>query len=221
MSLRPVVVDLDESFFDVDVRRSVLAHRPELHEMSVRRDVPHRVEDVQRPFDVVALGEDRVLARDHRVRRTRLLAVMNDGIGAEALEEVVHEVGIGQVSDEGLDRPSRDLGPRFGALLKGLDRRQGPGPQLDRHRPAREVVDDCHVVTGGGEVHGGGPPEVAVAAEDKDSHDGGKANLQATSSRKPSYVSKERLLPPELATSRRRRRSNSRANLRASPKWSV
>ena len=35
---------------------------------------------------------------------------------------------------------------------------------------AHEVVGDADVVTAGGQVHSGGPPEVAVAAENQDPH---------------------------------------------------
>ena len=62
--LAAVVLDLDVALLDVDVGRAVFAHGPELHQMRVRGDVPHRVEDVQRVDDVVELGEHGVPA-DH------------------------------------------------------------------------------------------------------------------------------------------------------------
>ena len=37
-----VVCNRDESLFDVDVRRSVLAHRPELHQMTLRLELLSR-----------------------------------------------------------------------------------------------------------------------------------------------------------------------------------
>jgi hypothetical protein len=42
----PVVIDLDEAFFDVDVRSPVLAHRSQLDKVRFRSEVSHRVDDV-------------------------------------------------------------------------------------------------------------------------------------------------------------------------------
>jgi len=82
-----VVVDVDPALFDVDVGRSVLAHRSQLHQVGVGRELVHGVEDVQRVDDVVVLREDGVLPVDQGVRRGRELAVMDDDLGFEVLEQ--------------------------------------------------------------------------------------------------------------------------------------
>ena len=69
-----VVLDGDVALFDVDVRRAALAHRPELHQVAVRRLLADREQQVERADDVVDLGEDGVLPVDHRVGAARCSA---------------------------------------------------------------------------------------------------------------------------------------------------
>ena len=128
VSLAPVVVDLDVALFDVDVRRAVLAHRAELHEVRVGREVAHRVDHVQRVHDVVRLGEDRVLAVLHGVGRARHLAVVHDRLGPELAEERLGHRPVGEVALGEADLVAGDVLPGGDALGQARrDRREGVG----------------------------------------------------------------------------------------------
>ena len=88
-----VVLDRDVPFFDVDVRRAVLPHRAQLDEVALRRELANRKEQVQRADDVVDLGEDGVLAVDHRVGGSPLLGEMDDRIRAHVVDAPTPENG--------------------------------------------------------------------------------------------------------------------------------
>ena len=166
-----VVVDLDEALFDVDVRRSVLAHRPQLDQVRLRREVLHGEQDVQRPHDVVDLGDHGVAARQHRERRGPVLGVVHDRLGLEALEHVLDELPVCDVADERPDRPLAQAGPQVHPVLEGEDRDQGVGSDLVVPQATVEAIDDGDVVAPVGQMHRRRPAEVAVSAEYEDLHD--------------------------------------------------
>jgi hypothetical protein len=143
-----VVLDLQPTFLDVDVRRSVLAHRPELDEMRLGNVPHHRVDDVERSDDIVPLRVRRVLAARHRVRRRRLLGVVDDCIGLELAEGVVDEACVlGDVADRDEDLLAGCLLPHARAVAQrreGLERR---AVDLRFPLPLGKVVDDEDVVT--------------------------------------------------------------------------
>ena len=70
VSLAAVVLDLEEALLDVDVRRAVLAHRAELHQVASGARSRERQEHVQGAYHVVRLCEHRVLEVHHRVGAT-------------------------------------------------------------------------------------------------------------------------------------------------------
>ena len=107
-----LVVDLDAPLFDVDVGGSVLTHRSELDQMDGAVVLGDRVEQVERADDVVHLGVDAVGAVDHRVRRRPLLGEVDDRLWLELADDPVDEGRVGQVSDEDVEVPARNLGPR-------------------------------------------------------------------------------------------------------------
>ena len=165
-----LVGDLDEPLFDLDVRGPVLAHRPELHQVDRGVDLRDRVEDVEGVHDVVVLRVDGVLLVDHRVRRGPLLGEVHDRVGPELADHPVGEVRVDQVADPAGDLAARDLPPDLDPALELGDRDEGVDPHLEVVLASDTAVDDAHLVALVGQVQGGGPPEVAVSAEDEDAH---------------------------------------------------
>ena len=156
------VLDVEEALRDVDVRRPVLAHRAELDQVGVGRQVPHRVENVQRAFDVVALHPDGVLRVHHRVGRRGALAQVDDRLGPGLLEQPLHQVEMGQVAHDDV-RP----GARGGleAVQPGFERsdRQGrTAAHLADPAASKPGIDAGHFVAARRQVLGQGPAQVAV-----------------------------------------------------------
>ena len=167
----PVVVDLEVALFDVDVRRAVLAHRAELHQVTIGGERLDREEHVQRVHHVVRLGEDRVLAVLHGVRRRRHLAVVHDRVRAELLEHGLGHHPVTQVALGDTDLLAGHVLPSGDAFGKAReDRGERVGACLGVGAAAEVVVDDVDLVATVGEPHRGWPPEVAVTAEDQDAH---------------------------------------------------
>ena len=168
--LAALVLDLDPALLDVDVGLAVLAHRAELDQVDVAIDVGDRVHHVEVADDVVGLRVDRVRLVDHRVRRCALLAEVDDRLGAEVAHHLVHELGVAEVADVGLDRLAADLAPGGHALLERADRDQALDAHLHVVAASREVVVDGDVVPERGQMQGGRPPEVPVTAKNQDLH---------------------------------------------------
>jgi hypothetical protein len=165
-----VVGDLDEALFDVDVGRPVLAHRPELDEVRVGGMVAHAPQQLQRPDDVVLLGLDGVVDALHRPRRAGLLAVVDDRVRLEVPHQVGGERALGEVADVALDVLAGRLLPGLDPLGQRDDGRQRVTARVRDPLPAGEIVGDGHLVAFAREPHGGRPAEIAVAAQDQDSH---------------------------------------------------
>eukprot|EP00982_Pelagococcus_subviridis_P007804 30735-Pelagococcus_subviridis.AAC.10 len=167
--VRPTVVLHGEvPLFDVDVRRPVLAHRAELDEVAVRRELLDRVHEVDVAHDVVRLREDRLGAVHHGVGRGALLAKVHRGGGLELLERRAEELVVAHVADEELDVLPGDFLPLPHALVDAPDRGQGVEPEGVVHAAAAEVVDDAYLVAAVAEVKRGRPAAVPVAADDHD-----------------------------------------------------
>ena len=168
--LTAVVLDVDEPLFDVDVRRAVLAHRPQLDQVGLGGQVLHGEQDVQRAHDVVDLGDHGVPARQHRERRGAVFGVVDDGLGFEAPEDVLDELPLGDVADERLDGALPEGGPRGDAVLQRGDRDERVRPDLVVPQPPVEAVGHRHVVAAAGQMHRGRPPQIAVTAQYEDPH---------------------------------------------------
>src|SRR3712207_6139483 len=97
------VVDRDETFFDVDIWRSILAHRAKLDELAIGAIIGNGVDHVERTNDVVDLGEDSMAAINHRVGRRALLAVVDDSIWLKATYHRFNKGVIHQVANVGRD----------------------------------------------------------------------------------------------------------------------
>src|SRR5579885_2950237 len=158
----PVVGDLDEAFLDVDVRRPVLTHRAELHEMDIGTVLLDRVEQVEVADKVVYLCEHRVAPIDHRKRRAALFAVMNDRVGPEFSDYGIDEGVVGEVADRGFDDEAGRLLPYRDPFLQRADRDEGIGSAFEVPRAAREIVHDADIVPPLRQVHRLGPSEVSV-----------------------------------------------------------
>ena len=163
-----LVGDLDEALFDVDVGRSVLAHRAQLDQVDGRITLGDGVQQVEGAHHVVDLGVDGVLAVDHRVGSRALLGEVHDRLGLEALERVVHEVGIGQVADEGLELEPRHLFPHPDPVLELADGDEAVHPHLVVVLPANEIVDHTDVMSTTRQVQRRRPSQIPVTTEHED-----------------------------------------------------
>src|SRR6516165_9959941 len=72
--------DFKESFGDVQVRGSILAHGSQLEQVGLRSYVANCKEQVERADDIVGLHEVRVMHIHHRVRRRGTFANMYCGV---------------------------------------------------------------------------------------------------------------------------------------------
>src|SRR5439155_6771998 len=54
----PIVLNLNKSFFDVNVRRPILAHSSEFDEMALRSVFSDRIKNVEGADDVICLGQN-------------------------------------------------------------------------------------------------------------------------------------------------------------------
>ena len=163
-----LVGDLDEALFDVDVGRSVLAHRAQLDQMDRRVALGDGVEEVEGADHVVHLGVDGVLAVDHGVRRRPLLGEMHDGFGLEARQRVVDEDGIGQVTDEGLQPESRHLFPDPHPVLELGDGDEAVHTHLVVVLTTNEIVDHTDVMSTTRQVQRRRPSQIPVTTEHED-----------------------------------------------------
>ena len=116
------------------------------------------------PTDVVDLGEDRVLAVDHGIRRRALLGEVHDRLGLEFGHHRRQKVIVRNVADERLDLLSRELLPDRKPLRERTDRGQGLRPEFVVPLTAGKVIDDCDGVSLAGQIQGRRPTTVAVAA---------------------------------------------------------
>jgi hypothetical protein len=123
----PLVLDLDEPLLDIDVGSPVLAHRPELHQVTVGNAIADREQQVEGSDHVRVLGLDRGLTRLHRIRRRGLLAVVDDRLGQRLGDHAVEEAEVLDRPDERPDLVARHLAPRLDAVGERPDRGQRVG----------------------------------------------------------------------------------------------
>ena len=165
-----VVVDLEPTLLDVDVRRAVLAHGAELDQVNIRVCFGNRVQQIESSDNVVRLGVDRVFAVNHRVGGRTLFREMHDRIGSEFAERAVGEVGVHEVADEHVDPVSGQLLPGPHPYAQRLDRHQTLRAQLVLVLPAGEIVQHPYVVAVLRQMQSRRPAEVSVTAENQNSH---------------------------------------------------
>ena len=101
--LAAVVLDGDVALFDVDVGSPVFAHGAQLDEVAIGAQFANGEEHVHGAHHVIHLGEDRVFAVDHRIRRGTLLGEMDDGVRLKCFYGGFEKIVIGNVADKELD----------------------------------------------------------------------------------------------------------------------
>ena len=169
--LAPLVLDLDEPLLDVDVGRSVLAHRAELHQVAVGDAVADREQEVEGADHVRVLGLDRRARASASSRAPR--AARRSGRSPRAASRRPRRRGTRRPRSSprtariSLPETSRQASTRS---VERADRGQRVGRVLDVPAAAGEVVDDGDLVPAGRESHRGRPPQVPVATQDQDAH---------------------------------------------------
>src|SRR5262245_57107765 len=93
----------DVAFLDVDIRRAVFTHRPQLDQVTIGQEFTDGKQYVQRADDVVYLRKNGVLPVDHGVRSGALLCEVYDGFRLERLERGGEKIVVGYVADEHFD----------------------------------------------------------------------------------------------------------------------
>ena len=159
-----VVRNLDKALFDIDIGRSVLAHRAELDQVALRHVLANGVNGVERADEIVDLGEHGMAPIDHRKWRAALLAVVDDCVGLEIANDGADERVVGQIADRGLDSLAGRFAPRRDPVLQRANRNQALGSAFEVPLTAAEVVHDAYLVAALRQVHRLRPSEVAVPA---------------------------------------------------------
>ena len=144
--LPPVVLDLDEALFDIDVGRPVFAHRAQLYQVALRKALSEEIEHVQRTRDVVLLRVHGMVAVNHGIGRRALLAVVNDHIRLKLPQLAVEEVEVRDVAGCYIDAPAARVVPGPHPLVQRADWDQAVGAELFVRPAAREVIDHQHAV---------------------------------------------------------------------------
>ena len=168
--LPTVIFHLERPLGDVGVGGPVLAHGPHLHEVGPGTGFAHRVEEVERPRQVLDLGRDRVVDVDHRVRRAPLLREVDDRVRLLAVEQVVHELVIADGAAVEANILTEDCVDRLLARRERRNRRGRPRADLLDATPRHEVVDTDHLVTPSEKMEGQRPARVPIDSGDDDLH---------------------------------------------------
>jgi len=93
-----------------------------------------------------------------------LLPKVDDCVRLKLAKGGPQKLEIAHVADEQFDVLAGDLAPRLHPVVRRRDRGERLHAQRGVVPAARQVVHDAHGVAAGGEVEGGGPAAVAVAA---------------------------------------------------------
>ena len=111
-----------------------------------------------------------VVHGQHRVGGRGVLGVVDHRLRQELADHAVHERDVLDVAHVRDDLAAAHLAPRVEAICQRQYLRQRVGRAFQMPAPAGEVVDDSDLVPMRRQSQGGGPAEVAVPAQDKDSH---------------------------------------------------
>ncbi len=162
-SVAAVVIDADVAFFDVDVGRAVFAHGAQLHQMAVGLELAQREEQVQRPDQVVDLGEGGVLAVDHGIRRRPLLGEMDDGVGLEVANVGRKESEVGHVAHKKVDDVAGKIFPDLQTIAQRANGRQGLDAEITVPLPADKAVHNGDLMSLLGQIQSGCPPAITIS----------------------------------------------------------
>ena len=95
--------DGDVAFFDIDIGSAVFSHGAEFDQVAIGPEFAQREQQVEGSHDVVDLGEDRMFAVDHRVRRGPLFGEMHHGVGRKRSHHRGNEIIVGDIAGQELD----------------------------------------------------------------------------------------------------------------------
>ena len=137
-----VVLNGDVAFFDVDIRSAVLAHRTQLDEVAIGLEFAQREQQIERPHDIVDLGENRMFAVDHRIRSRTLFGKMHHSIRFKRLDERRQKVILRHIADKKFDGLARQVLPDVQSLCQRTDRRKGLHPEFVVPLPAAKIVSN-------------------------------------------------------------------------------
>ena len=168
--LAAVMFDGDVAFFDVDVGRAIFAHGPQLDEMTIRRKLTDGKQDVQSPYNVIDLGENSMLAVNHRIGSGALLREMNYRIRFEGFERRSQKIVIGNVADEQLDGLTRNVLPDPDAVRQRTNRSQRLRAKFMVPEPPQKVIKDGDRMAPLRQIESCGPTAIAVPTEHSNLH---------------------------------------------------
>src|ERR1700733_6089839 len=141
-----IVLDADESFFDVDVRSAVFTHCPQFDQMAVGLEFLDREQNVQCSNHIVNLAENCMPTVDHRVWRRPLLSKMDHGLGRKLAHNARQKLIVQNVANKAFDRLTRNSLPCAESLGESPNRRQSLRTQFVIPGTALKTIDDCHVM---------------------------------------------------------------------------
>ena len=167
----PSELQIKPPFGDIDIGCAVFAHRAELDQVAVGAVIPNAEDGVERDAEVVVQGQVRGLIIQHRIGGRGLLSVMDYDLGLDGCEDRVTLLLVCQINDMHLDVAAALLFPLRRTLMHVRDREEHLRVNRLRHGAAEVVVGDDDIVTLCREVHGGRPSEIAVTAENENTHD--------------------------------------------------
>src|SRR6266550_448053 len=168
--LAAVVFDGDVALFDVNVGGAVLAHGAQLDEVTIRQKFANGEKNVQCSDDVVHLGEDGVLAVDHRVGSRALLREMDHGFRFEGLKCGSEKVVVGNVTDKQFDGLAGHVLPDPDAIRQRANRSQRLRAKLVVPKAPQKVVNDRNRMTSPRQIEGRSPTAIAVPTEHGNLH---------------------------------------------------
>src|ERR1700730_75245 len=160
--LATVVADVEVALFDVYVARSILAHRPQLDQVTFRDDLGHCEQEIEVADDVILLGHRGVLPINHGERSAPLLGEMNDSVRPVPPEQVHQGLAIANIKSLPLDGPSSHLFPLAYPTWHGSDSGQAMRASLPVPFASTEVVDSHHFMTAAGEMEAHRPPQIPI-----------------------------------------------------------
>src|SRR4029077_12215277 len=120
--------------------------------------------NVQRSQYIVHLGEDCMLAVNHRVWCGALFCEMHDRFRLELLHHRREEIEIGNVADKKIDRLSGAHLPNAESLGERTNRRERLHTELVVPLAAQEIIDNGHFVALLREMQGRSPAAITISA---------------------------------------------------------
>src|SRR5436309_3157970 len=168
--LAAVMFDGDVAFFDVDVGRAVFAHGPQLDEMTIRQKLTDGKQDVQSPYNVIDLGENSMLAVNHRIGSGALLREVNYRLRFEGLECRNQKIVIGNIADEQLDGLTRSVLPDPDTVRQRTNRSQRLCAKFMVPKAPQKVINDGDRMAPLRQIESCGPTAVPVPTEHSNLH---------------------------------------------------